>query len=72
MNTEPSTNRTQRTRGYLIFLFIYMMLYEFMDSYTTSYYTSVVSYIRDDFGISPDTFYLVQAIASEETPILKY
>jgi MFS family permease len=40
------------------------MLYEFMDSYTTSYYTSVVSYIQNDFGIDSDIFYLVQAIAS--------
>ncbi|MHA1720809.1 MAG: MFS transporter [Promethearchaeota archaeon] len=61
-NTE--SNLLKMGKGYLIFLFIYMILYEFMDSYTTSYYTSVVSYIEADFGIDDSTFYLIQAVAS--------
>lgn len=64
MNDDLTSSRPQRTRAYLIFLFIFMMLYEFMDSYTTSYYTSVVSYIQADLQINDSTFYLVQAIAS--------
>jgi MFS family permease len=52
------------SKKYLIFLFIYMVLYEFFDSYTKSYYTVVVSYIEADFGIGDDTWYLIQAIAS--------
>ncbi len=64
MNDDLASSRSQRTREYMIFLFIFMMLYEFMDSYTTSYYTSVVSYIQADLQIDDSTFYLVQAIAS--------
>ncbi|MBN2157220.1 MAG: MFS transporter [Candidatus Lokiarchaeota archaeon] len=64
MKKESSTELVQRSVGYIVFLFAYMMLYEFMDTYTTSYYTSVVSYIQADFNIGNPEFYMVQAIAS--------
>lgn len=56
--------KIKRTRNYWIFLFIFMIMYEFMDSYTTSNYTAVISYIKMDFGIDNSQFYLIQAIAS--------
>lgn len=63
---EPSTGGKifNLSKKYLMFLFFYMMLYEFMDSYTTSYYTAVVSYIQADFQIDNSQFYLIQAVAS--------
>lgn len=51
-------------RPYLIFLFSYMMLYEFFDTYTTSYYSVVVSYIQADFGMDHSQWYGIMAIAS--------
>lgn len=54
----------KRSQKYLIFLMLYMIFYEFMDSYTTSYYSTVVSYIEADLGIDHSTFFLIQAVAS--------
>ncbi len=59
-----TTKTTSRTKKYMIFLLVYMVFYEFMDSYTTSYYTTVVSYIEADLQIDHSTFYLIQAVAS--------
>lgn len=58
------TKIAQHSKKYIIFLMVYMIFYEFMDSYTTSYYTTVVSYIEADLGIDHSAFFLIQAIAS--------
>lgn len=63
----PDENPSQSTvitlsKNYLIFLFLYMALYEFMDTYTTSYLTVVVSYIEADLHIDDSGFYIIQAI----------
>jgi len=49
---------------YMVFLFCYMMLYEFFDTYTTSYYSVVVSYIQADFSMDHSQWYGIMAIAS--------
>ncbi len=51
-------------RPYLMFLFSYMMLYEFFDTYTTSYYSVVVSFIQADFGMDHSQWYGIMAVAS--------
>jgi len=61
MEKVKTTNRSQ---NYIIFLMVYLIFYEFMDSYTTSYYSTVVSYIEADLGIDHSTFFLIQAVAS--------
>lgn len=49
---------------YLLFLIGYLILYEFFDSYSTSYYSAVVSYIQADFQITSSTWYYVIGFAS--------
>ena len=39
-------------------------MYEFFDTYSTSYYTAVVSYIQADFKIDHSQWYIVMAFAS--------
>jgi MFS family permease len=51
-------------KPYILFLFFYMVLYEFFDSYNTSYYSVVVSYIEADFNINDSQWYLILAVAS--------
>ncbi|MBN2415390.1 MFS transporter [bacterium] len=51
-------------KAYLVFLLIYMIMYEFIDTYSTSYYTAVVSYIQAYFHIAHSQWYSVMAIAS--------
>lgn len=50
--------------SYALFLFVYVILYEFFDTYSTSYYTAVVSYIQADFQIDHAQWYAVMALAS--------
>ncbi|MBT4092229.1 MAG: MFS transporter [Deltaproteobacteria bacterium] len=64
-NSNQNRNGISTLVGpYMIFLFSYMMLYEFFDTYTTSYYSIVVSYIQADFGMDHSQWYGIMAIAS--------
>jgi MFS family permease len=53
-----------RTMKYFILLLLFMGLYEIFDSYTTTFYPMVVSYIIDDFGVNISDYYLALSIAS--------
>ncbi|MCP4762458.1 MAG: MFS transporter [archaeon] len=56
----------KRSGKYMIFLMIYLILYEVFDTYTTSYYSAIVSFICEDFGLQlndPDYDFAI-AIAS--------
>jgi len=63
-NTQTGSPFATFTRPYLIFLFSYMMMYSFFDTYTTSYYSVVVSFIQADFGIDHSQWYSIMAVAS--------
>ena len=51
-------------KTYVLFLIAYLFIYEFFDTYCTSYYTAVVSYIQADFKIDHSQWYMVMALAS--------
>jgi MHS family alpha-ketoglutarate permease-like MFS transporter len=48
----------------VIFLLVYMGLYEIFDSYTCSFYPSIVSFIIADFGITVSDYYTILGVAS--------
>jgi len=49
---------------YLIFLLIYAGLYEIFDSYNTSFYPTIVSFIQKDLNIGDSEYYLIISIGS--------
>ncbi len=49
---------------YFLFLLIYLALYEIYDTYTTSFYPAIVSYITSDYGVTISEYYLGLSIAS--------
>lgn len=51
-------------KPYVLFLFAYLFMYEFFDTYSTSYYAAVVSYIQADLQIDHSQWYMVMAFAS--------
>lgn len=52
------------TLSYVVFMIFYMGMYEIVDTYTTSFYPAIVSYIIADFGISITQYYYALSIAS--------
>lgn len=60
---EPPQQDATR-RSYVLVLLGFLTLYEFFDSYSTSYVTAVVSYIQADFHIDSSVWYVVLGLAS--------
>lgn len=51
-------------KAYIIFLVIYAALYEIFDSYNTSFYPTIVSWIKSDLGITDSEYYFILSIGS--------
>lgn len=51
-------------KTYIIFLVIYAAFYEIFDSYNTSFYPTIVSWIKSDLGISNSVYYFILSIGS--------
>jgi MFS family permease len=51
-------------KKYFIFLLVYLAFYEIYDTYTTSFYPAIVSYITADYGITISEYYLGLSMAS--------
>ncbi len=66
--TEISKNSTSsngiRSKRYMMFLVIYMILYESFDTYTCSYYYNIGSYVQTDFGINNSIWLFMLSIGS--------
>ncbi|MBN2154808.1 MAG: MFS transporter [Candidatus Lokiarchaeota archaeon] len=70
MESIEQPNETQRSKGYLLFLFIFLCFMEIFDTYTTQYPNVIVSKVQAEFlsHLSPiqadSTMALVVALAS--------
>ncbi|MHA1339917.1 MAG: MFS transporter [Promethearchaeota archaeon] len=59
-----NSNKNNSNAIYLVFLIIYAGLYEIFDSYNTSFYPTIVSFIQNDLGIGDSEYYLILSIGS--------
>jgi len=50
--------------GYIVFVILYMILYDYFDTYTSSFYQVVVSHIQSDLEIRDPIWYQMLSIAS--------
>ena len=62
--TSDESPHPQHSVKYLFFLIFYLSLYEIFDTYTTSFYPTVTSFILDDFNITISIYYIALMVAS--------
>ncbi|MBD3350207.1 MAG: MFS transporter [Candidatus Lokiarchaeota archaeon] len=63
-DTKSSLKQQIFNKHYLIFLILFAALYEIFDSYNTSFYPTIVSYIQNDLQIGDSEYYLILTIGS--------
>jgi len=61
-DTAAKTAGSQRSRGYLVYLIIFMGLVALMDQYLSTIKTTALPYILEEYNISPTQFSNLEGI----------